>query len=55
MVGYTAIKVHHRFREEKKIDKKVFYVMKKETRIGIIGIIFIITGWALHMFYHLFI
>jgi len=49
MVGFTAIMVHHRVWKEHKIDSRVFAEMKMERKTGIIGLIFIILGFALQM------
>jgi len=47
IIGYTAIRVHHRFWLEKKIDKKVFVEMKIEQKLGLVGILLIAGGWFL--------
>ncbi|MBI4114490.1 MAG: hypothetical protein HY445_01455 [Candidatus Niyogibacteria bacterium] len=49
MIAYTAIKVHHRFWEEHKVDELVFKAMKREQIIGIAGIILIIIGFLLQI------
>lgn len=49
MIAYTAIMVHHRFWKEHKIDEKVFAEMKKEQKIGFVGIIFIVVGYILNL------
>ncbi len=49
MVGFTAIMVHHRVWKEHKIDSRVFAEMKLERKAGIIGLIFIILGFALQI------
>jgi hypothetical protein len=46
MIAYTAISVHYRFWKEHKIDEAVFKEMKKERNIGILGIVFILLGFA---------
>lgn len=53
MVAYAAIKVHHRFWQEHKVDEFVFKAMKREQIIGIIGIILIIAGFLLQIPYKL--
>lgn len=45
LVAYTAIMVHIRFRKERKIDNSVFGEMRKEQRLGIIGIVLIVAGY----------
>lgn len=49
MVAYTAIRVHHRVWVEHKIDRKVFSEMKREQRIGFLGIVLIILGYLLEI------
>jgi hypothetical protein len=49
MVSYTAIKVHHRFWQEHKIDEKVFQTMQSEQVIGIIGMLFMVIGYFLQV------
>lgn len=49
MVGWMAIAVHHRVRNEHKIDEKVFKLMHKENRLGKIGIFLIIAGLVLRL------
>lgn len=49
MVAYIAIRVHFRFWQEHTVDEAVFREMKKERNIGIVGIAFIIFGYALHI------
>jgi len=50
MIAYTALAVHSRFRKEHKIDDVVFRVMKREQTIGILGIVFMISGYVLHIY-----
>lgn len=49
LVAYTALRVHHRVREEHKIDKAVFRSMKKEQQLGLIGIGLILLGYFLQV------
>lgn len=49
MVAYTAIRVHHRFWKEHRVDEKVFSEMKRERQIGILGIVLIIIGYLLQV------
>lgn len=44
-----AIAVHHRVRHEHKVDEKVFKLMRKENRLGKIGIALIIAGLGLRL------
>ena len=45
MIGYAALKVHFRFWQEHKVDEVVFREMKREQRIGILGLLLIIIGF----------
>ncbi|MCP6720300.1 MAG: hypothetical protein KJI72_03230 [Patescibacteria group bacterium] len=47
LIAYTALRVHHRFLSEHKVDRLVFRAMKREQRLGILGIIFIVAGYLL--------
>lgn len=49
MIAYTALKVHHRFYKEHKVDELVFIAMKKERNIALIGIVFIVVGYLLQL------
>ena len=49
LVAYTALKVHNRFREEHRVDEAVFTEMRKESRLGLIGIILIVIGYLLQL------
>jgi len=49
LVGYTAIKVHHRVREERKIDKEVLREIGHEEHLGKLGILLILIGFALEL------
>jgi hypothetical protein len=49
MVAFTALMVHHRFRQEHKVDEKVFRSMRREQVIAIIGMLLIIVGFALQL------
>jgi UPF0716 family protein affecting phage T7 exclusion len=49
LVAYTALRVHGRFRKEHKVDSKVFAEMKKESALGVAGIVFIITGYLIDL------
>lgn len=49
LVAYTALRVHYIVREEHKIDKVVFRTMRKEHRLGLIGIGLILLGYFLQV------
>ena len=50
LVGFAAIRVHHRFLHEHKVDQKVFATMKAEQRLGVLGIVFIAIGYLIQVF-----
>lgn len=52
MVAFTALRVHHRVLKEHKIDKIVFFEMRHEQVIGILGVLFIIIAYGMKMFEH---
>jgi hypothetical protein len=49
MVAYTAIRVHYRVWKEHRIDERVFLAMHKEQLIAVIGIFFILGGYAMRV------
>jgi len=49
MVAFAALKVHHRFWKERRVDESVFKAMKREQIIGVAGIILIIIGFLLQV------
>jgi len=48
LLGITVLLVHRRLGKEHKIDVKVLKALKKEQVLGILGILFIALGYALH-------
>lgn len=52
LVAYAALRVHHRFLKEHQVDEKVFKMMKREQRLGILGVIFIFVGYVLQVFFN---
>jgi uncharacterized membrane protein len=51
LIAYAALRVHHRFLSEHKVDEKVFRTMKREQRLGVLGAVFIIAGYVLQVFF----
>ena len=51
LVAYAALRVHHRFLREHKVDEKVFKVMRREQRLGILGAVFIVSGYFLQVLF----
>lgn len=49
LVSYTALAVHYRVRHERKIDDKVFSIMRKENLLGIVGIAFMVAAYLLEV------
>lgn len=50
LIAVIALLVHRRVKKEQKINRKVLKEMKLEQGIGIAAIIFIITGYVLHLY-----
>ena len=50
LIAYAALRVHHRFLHEHTVDEQVFKTMKVEQRIGIFGVVLVITGFILRLF-----
>ncbi|MDP3995439.1 MAG: hypothetical protein Q8P78_02385, partial [bacterium] len=49
MIAFMAVVVHHRMLNEHRIDRAVFKIMKEEQKLGILGIVLIIVGYALQV------
>ena len=49
MVAVMAIRVHWRFRKEHMVDEAVFLSMRREQKMGMVGIALIIVGWLLEV------
>jgi hypothetical protein len=49
LIAFTAIMVHHRVVNEHRIDKKVFKTMKREQKVGILGVLFLTAGYLLEV------
>lgn len=49
LVAYAALRVHHRFRHEHKVDDEVFNAMTFELKWGIVGIFLVIVGFILQV------
>lgn len=49
LIAITAIMVHHRVKEEMKIDKAVLKQMKLEQNLGIVGIALIVIAYVIHL------
>lgn len=53
MIAYAALSVHHRVLHEHTIDDIVFNSMKREQRIGKLGVILLFIGFAFQLLHHL--
>ena len=49
MIAFAALRVHHRVLNEHKIDKQVFAAMKRERKIGITGVFFVVVGYIVEV------
>ncbi len=49
MVAYTAISVHGYVSREHRIDRTVFRAMRREKIVGILGIVFMVAGYIVHI------
>jgi uncharacterized membrane protein len=49
LIGYAALRVHHRFLNEHRVDKRVFQTMKIEQRLGVLGIVLVIIGYLIQI------
>lgn len=48
-IAFTVLSVHNRVRREQKIDSVVLVSMGKERFMGVIGLFFIVAGFALQL------
>ena len=46
-IALAALSVHHRVLHEHKIDKRVFHIMKREQKIGFVGVFCIFASYVL--------
>lgn len=51
LVAYTSIMVHHRFREEHKVDERVFLAMRREQKLGLFGMGLILVGASMELLF----
>lgn len=49
-IAIAALSVHHRFLNEHRVDDKVLSTMKREQKIGFVGVFLVSIGFALNMF-----
>lgn len=51
LIAYAALRVHHRFLAEHKVDERVFKIMKREGFWGVLGVFLIIAGYFVDIFF----
>jgi hypothetical protein len=51
LIGIAVVRVHGRVGHEMKIDKKVLRGFRREKWWTYAGILFLVWGWVLHVFY----
>lgn len=49
LIAYMALAVHEQFRQERKIDRKVFGVIRQEKVLAYTGMMLIIGGFLLRL------
>lgn len=49
LIAYTVLRVHSRVRKEHGIDEYVAREMRRERRLGLIGIVLIISGYVFQL------
>lgn len=50
LIAFAALRVHHRFLHEHKVDEQVFRVMRKEQFVGYSGILFVVIAFVLKLY-----
>jgi len=48
-IAFAALRVHHRVLFEHQIDEKVFREMKRERKVGLLGMFLVILGYLLNV------
>lgn len=51
LIAWAAMSVHHKVLNDHKIDRAVYRKMRAEQLLGFFGIVFIIIGYILNLFY----
>jgi uncharacterized membrane protein len=49
LIGWAALRVHHRVMGKHKIDQRVVRVMRVEQRFGSLGIMLVVLGYPRHV------
>lgn len=50
MVVYAALKVHHRFLHEHRVDENLFTTMRNEQFVAIVGLMFITLSFIVDLY-----
>jgi len=48
-IAYAALRVHHRVLAEHQMDDKVFRSMKREQKIGILGVVLLVGSYLIEL------
>jgi hypothetical protein len=51
LIAWAALSVHHKVLNDHKISKNVYLRMRVEQFLGVTGMIFIVIGYILNIFY----
>ena len=49
LIGWAALRVHHRVLYEHKIDERVMKVMRTEQKLGFFGIFMVVLAYVLYL------
>jgi len=49
LIAFAALRVHHRFLNEHRVDDRVFRAMRRERVVGIIGVVFVVSGYIVQI------
>lgn len=49
LVGFVALRVHHRVIVRQMVDEQVLRTMKREQRFGVLGLLLIAIGYILQI------
>lgn len=51
LIAWAAIRVHHRFLNEHRVDQKVFNTMRAEQKLGILGMVLVVISYILNLYF----
>lgn len=49
LIGWAALRVHHRVMNEHTIDRRVLRTMRFEQQFGILGLVFVVLSFLLQL------